>query len=508
MSRVSKNIAFNVIGQGAIVALGFWGTRLVFRQLGDEALGILYFAIAIYAVLTPILDLGVSSTVVREVASHLKTDPEYVLRLICTSTLFYWCAYTVLAACVWVIAPWLVSQWIHLRTLDVSVAVHAFRVLALGLLLMLPRSLYSNLLRGVERMEFNNAIDVTTIALQQGGTILVIILGGGVVEIAYCYLISLVLSILAYIATAAQFFSFRAFLPGFYRDVVRKNLAFTSHVGAYSFLAMIQMEADKVLVSKLVPVGLLGFYGVAQTMVARVSRIPAAVSQAAFPRFSSLFHHHDRAGLLREYRRLQDLVCYGLVPVFAAIIFASKPLFTYLLSAQAARILLLPTILLCLGWYMNGTLNIPAILALAVGRADIGARQNLYALFLVLPVTVGLIWKGGLVGAGLSFVMYHFFAYSYGARRTASECLGMHPRDWYFHVGSILGLASATYGAIWLILNLSSQTSVSSLVVAYGLASAAYVYAAYLVVGDELREGFVSWRGRVAGGMLRYISSN
>lgn len=510
MSRVSKNILFNLIGQVLIVALGFWGTRLVFRQLGDEALGILYFAIAIYAVLTPIIDLGISSTVVREVASHVDNDREYVVRLTRTSALLYWVSYALLGVAIWMATPWLVSHWISIRTMDVAVAVKALRVLALGLLLVLPRSLYSNLVRGVQRMEFNNLIDTSTIAFQQAGTILIVSHSGGLIEIADCYLASFLLSIVVYIVTAANFLPWRTFLPGFSADVIRQNSSFTSRMAAYSLLATIQLESDKVLVSRLVPVDLLGFYGVAQTVVVRLGRVTAAVTQAAFPNLSALFHSRNQAGLMREYRRLQDLVCYGMVPVFAALIFAARPMFTYLLNAQAAQILLLPTALLCLGWYMNGTLNIPSTVSLAVGRPDISVWQNVYALGVVNPVAVVLIWKWGLVGAGLSCVFYHLFAYSYGARRIASECLEMDPRDWYLHVLKILALASGTYGVAWLVfrLNSRSESSIILLTFAFGVASAAYLCGAYLSIGKELREGVEGWRSKMRGGVLRYTGSD
>jgi O-antigen/teichoic acid export membrane protein len=499
---------FNLMGQALILGLGFWGTRLVFHRLGEDTLGILYFTIAMYAVLIPVLDLGVSSTVVREVASHLDTDPEYVVRLSRTSTLFYWVSYAVLAVAIWLAAPWLVSRWITLRTLSQSVAVQSLRILGLSFVLMLPRSLYSNLLRGVERMEFNNVIDVGTTALQQGGTILVVIRGGGLVVIAYLYMASIVLSNLAYIVTVSRFFSLRAFLPGFYRDVVRRNSSFTSRVGAYSLLAMVQMESDKAILSKLVSVGLLGFYGVAQSMVARVNRITGAVTQAAFPNLSALFHTRDHDAFIRQYRRLQDLVCYGTVPVFAGITFAAHPVFAYLLNAQAAKMLLWPTVLLCLGWYMNATLNIPAIVSLAAGRPDIGAWQNFYALFIVTPPTIVLIWKWGLLGASLSVVFYHLYAYSYGARRVSSECLGIRPRDWYLHVVKIAVLVLATYGVAWSVLSAMGQRSITSLACAYGLASVGYLGAAYLAMGDELRAGLAAWRQRIAGGLPRFSHSH
>jgi O-antigen/teichoic acid export membrane protein len=503
MSRVSKNIIFNLIGQALIVGLGFVGTRLVFSRLGEESLGILYFALAIYAVITPLLDMGLSSTLIREVASHLNTDPQYVFRLSQTSTLFCWAGYLVLGAAIWLGTPWLVLHWISIKTLDATTAEHALRILALSLLLMLPRSLYSNLLRGVQRMEFNNFIDVGTIAVHQLGTVLVVMLGGGIVQIAYCYLATLLLSNVAYMVVAARFFPWRSLFPGFSRDVVRRNFSFTSHMAAFAVLGTIQMESDKALISKFLPIGLVGFYGVAQTLVARVSRVPGAVNQAAFPNFSARFGNDDHAGLMREYRRLQDLVCYGLVPIFAVIIFAARPLFTYLLSAQAAKLLFLPTVFLCFGWYMNGTLHVPFALSLAVGRPDINAKLNFYALFLVLPLTVGLIWKLGLVGAGVASVVYNLFAYIYAVRRWTSECMGTPPRDWYLHVLKILALGSATYGTAWFALALAAQDSVVPLVIGYILASVAFLYAGYQGLGPDLREGFDTWRAKLAEGVSR-----
>jgi O-antigen/teichoic acid export membrane protein len=503
MSQLSKNIIFNLIGQALIVGLGFMGTRLVYRQLGEEALGILYFALAVYAVLTPLLDMGISSTVVREVASHLNMDSGYVVRLTRTSTLFYWSTYLALSLVIWLTSPWLVSHWINLKTLDTSVAVSSLRILALSLLLMLPRSLYSNLLRGVQRMEFNNLIDVGTTALHQGATIVVVLSGGGLVEIAYCYLGTLLVSNLVYIVVAARFVPWQAFLPGLSRDVITRNLSFTSHMAAFAVLAMIQMESDKALVSKLLPVALVGFYGVAQTMVARVGRVPGAVNQAAFPNFSARFHEGNHVALMREYYRLQDLVCYGLVPIFAGVVFAARPLFTFLLNERAAHLLMLPTALLSLGWYMNGTLNVPFVLSLAVGRPDINARLNFYALFLVLPITIYLIWRFGLVGAGLSSVVYHIYAYAYVVRRWTSECMGFAARLWYLHILKILFFAAATYGVGWLLLALTGLSSIVSLVVAYLAASAAFLYFSYQAVGADLREGFNGWWTKLAGDGLR-----
>jgi O-antigen/teichoic acid export membrane protein len=508
MSRVPRNIVFNLIGQFLIVLLGFWGIRVVYRRLGDEALGILYFALAMNSLLTPLVDLGISSTVVREVARSLRGDAEYVVRLARTTAAFYWGGYAFLSAAVWVAAPWLVTRWIHLKTMVPAEAILSLRLLALAMLLMLPRSLYSNLLRGVERMEFNNAIDVSMSALRHGGTIVVVLMRGGLVGIAYFYLACFALNVVLYALAAARFFPWRAFLPRAFADVIRQNAVFASRMGAYTLLGAVQMESDKAIVSGLVPVGMLGFYGVAQTTVARANQIPGAVMSAALPRLSAIFHDDDHQGFVREYSRLQDLVCYSMVPVSAAVVFGARPLFTYLLDAHAAQVVFVPIVLLCLGFFMNGSLYMPSAVALAAGRPDIGARQNFYALLTITPITILLIWKWKLVGAGLSVVVYHLFAYGYAARRIAAECLGFAPGEWHLRVLKVVAAAAISYGAVWAVLMRGGREALASMMVAYLLASALYATIAFRAVGPEMRQGLLGWKNFMWAAVTRAVRSN
>jgi hypothetical protein len=174
--------------------------------------------------------------------------------------------------------------------------------------------------------------------------------------------------------------------------------------------------------------------------------------------------------------------------MFAAIPFAARPLFTFVLNAEAARMLLWPVTFLSIGFCMNGTMSIPYVFSLAVGKPEIAARTNFYALFAVLPVTVLLVYEFGIAGAGFSWVFYHLFAYAYMMPRTCSECLGMPVRKWYLHVFKVFALAGLTYGGAWVIMRCIASFSILSLAVGYAIASIAYVAAAYRLIGEELRE--------------------
>ena len=136
---------------------------------------------------------------------------------------------------------------------------------------------------------------------------------------------------------------------------------------------------------------------------------------------------------------------------------------------------------------MNGISTIPYIFSLAVGNPGISAKANFYALFVVLPVTVILIYFFGLVGAGLSWIFYHIFGYFYGIPKICRECIEISVWGWYWHMLRIFVFAGITYGVAWFILGEIGNRSILSLASAYVGASIVFLVGSYFMIGKELR---------------------
>jgi O-antigen/teichoic acid export membrane protein len=238
MPRLTRNIIYNLIGQGLLLVLGFVAVKYVFKELGEDALGIIYFTLMMNAVLVGVLDLGIFTTTVREVSVHFNDEPGYIGELIRTASLFCWSAYVLLAVAVYFGAPLLVEKWIYLKTMDPGTATHVMRVLGIGALIAFPRSLYTSLFRGLQRMEFNNIIDVGTTALQQLGVIVILAFGGKLflafggklLPVVYWLAASFGLGMLCYVLCAQRFFPWSALVPGFFTAVVRRNLRYSSNL--------------------------------------------------------------------------------------------------------------------------------------------------------------------------------------------------------------------------------------------------------------------------------------
>ena len=488
MTRLTKNIIYNVTGQSLVLVLSLIAVRFLFRRLGDDVFGIIFFNITLTTVLSSALELGVSSTIVREVSSRIDSGPDYVRSLVRTASTLYWGAGILLVVVIWITAPLVVTHWINLRTIDAQTAANMLRVMSATSLVALPRALYASVIRGRQMMHLNNAIDVGSALALQAGILAVLLAGGGVYVVAAWISINALLTIAAYMITAAGLVGWPSMSPTLPRQVIRQNMGFTGHMMVISSLSLVHTQSAQVIVSKLLPIAEFGFYSFAWSTVNRAALVTTAAAQAAFPSFSGIFAEGDTPRLMQQYRKLQDLVCYATLPLFTGICFAALPVYGYVFNAAVAHRLLLPTAFLALGSWMNGTLTVPYTLSVAMGRPQIAARTTTIALFVVLPVTVVLIFAFGLPGAGFSWVFYNLFVYAYMVPRICRECLQTSPWTWYGHVARVLGLASVTYGVAWLVVSAVGMFTLPVLVVAYIAATAAFALGANTLIGADLKE--------------------
>src|SRR6267378_2737642 len=221
MSTLRRNILYNVGGQGLLMLLGLVAVRLVFRQLGADAFGIILFAQSMGLVLVSVLELGISSTIVREVAAHMRDDSRYVWDLLRTGTSIYWSGYLVVASLAVLGSGWLATHWLTLQSFQPEQAARLMQILAVGVLLVLPRSLYGSLFRGLQLMQVTNAVEVGALTLQLLGTIGILALHGDAFAVAWFLTAGYAASIVAYVILAHRAsVPAMAFIPGYRPAIV------------------------------------------------------------------------------------------------------------------------------------------------------------------------------------------------------------------------------------------------------------------------------------------------
>lgn len=487
MSKLSKNIIYNFVGQSVLLVLGFLSVKYVYKLLGEDALGIIYFAATLNVILCGVLEKGLNATTVREISSHYGTDSDYIRDFLRTGAALCFVIYIFFVVLVYIATPVLVEKWINLKSMDAGTAVDILRILGISSLLAFPRSFYASAFRGLQRMEFNNVIDVAISFLQQAGTIVILMAGGGVYAVAgwfgFCYFTG----VLSYAVAASFFFPGKALLPGFSTDVFRKIKGFAARTASISVLAVVHKQVDKVVMSKMLTIGMVGYFGFAYGTASKAGIIVSAVSNAAYPSFSELFKSGDSEGLKRQYLKLQEFISLATVPVFAAVIFAAIPLTTYLFNEDVARTLFLPFLFLGIGFYLNGTLNLLYQLTLAVGRPDIGMRSNFYALFIVTPLTVLLSYYFGTTGAALSWIVFNVYVYIYFLPIVCREFFRENLLRWYLKEMRFFAIAIFGYGAVWAALRHAGTFGLIGFSAAYLAGTMVFLSVAVFFINEDLR---------------------
>ena len=493
MSKLSKNIIYNTVGQGSLLIFSFIAVKYIFKQLGEDTLGIIYFTAMLNALLSSLAQMGISTTTVREISSHYRVEKEYIYNLIRTLSLFYWSFYFIIGILIYYYSPIIVDKWINLKTIDKETAVFMVKILGIASIIALPKSLYISLFRGIERMEFNNAIEVITTGIQQLGVIILLSFKATLYQVVYWYAACYYARILIYILFVVQFFSIKALIPGFSLSVIKRNLDFSVKMILSSIISRIYVHADRIIISKLLPISTLGYYSIAYNSCVKGRALAWNISVAAFPNLSSIQRRENHIILISQYRKLQDLICYGMIPIYGFIIFIFLPVFSYILTKEIAQSLLLPVVLLCLGFYMQNTGNIPHYFSLAVGKPEISLRLNLYVLIINLPLTFILIFYFGLTGAALSVISSRIISYSYGVPRICKECLKITPREWYAHVLRVFILSTLTYGIAWIVTLINGKFTFLALLTSYIVSTLAFLTGTFYMIGNELRTTMFSY---------------
>jgi O-antigen/teichoic acid export membrane protein len=456
-------------------------------MLGEDGFGIIYFSTTLNVILCGVLEKGLNATTVREISSHYISDFDYICKFMRTSLTFCLGVYIIFSIFIYAAAPFLVERWIKLSNMDLATAADTIRIMGLSLLLAFPRSLYASAFRGLQKMQYNNIIDVSMSFLQQSGTIVILVFGGDIYSVScwfgFCYLSGLT----AYMFAAHFFFSSKALIPGFYVDVLINVRRFAALTASGSVLAVVHKQIDKVVLSKVLTIGNVGYYGFAYGTLSKAGIIVSAISYAAYPAFSELFILEDSDGLKKQYLKLLELISLTTIPIFAAVIFAAIPVTTYLLNQNIALTLFPCFLFLGIGFYFNGTLNLLYQLTLAINRPDISMRSNFFALFIVTPITIALTYFFGATGAAISWVAFNIYTYIYCLPKICKIFLKEKTIKSYIKAIQFFLVAIPSYGTAWLFLEQFGNFSIVGYFSAYLGGTVAFISIAAFIVGEDLR---------------------
>lgn len=445
MSRVRRNILANYTGTVVSALLSILFVPLYIRFLGVESYGLLGIFATLTAIFAP-LDAGLSATTARSLA-RMNAEPESagdMRTLVRSLEVLYWGTAVAIGLAIMALAPFIATRWLHGSTLPVSTIRNAILTMGAAAAMRWPMTLYAGGLGGLQQQVTGNAIIIVSAALGGLGGVAVLALVSPTMTAFMLWQ----LVIFAGQTFACAFFLYRRLPAGearFDADVVRATWRSASGLGLIAVIAVVITQTDKIVLSKLLPLKIFGYYTIAGVITAHLYRLGMPVSQALFPRFTELMAKGDEATLRSTYHRGAQLVSGLVFPVaFILALFSHEILLLWTQRADVADHSSLTLSLLVAGTAAHMLMLLPWQLQLAAGWLRLTLIVTSIEAVLLTAGVIVLGSRYGGPGAAAAWLIANLFYVTTTTFFMHRRLLRGEERTWYLtDVGRPLLAAAA-----------------------------------------------------------------
>lgn len=436
MSLPKKNILANFAGSiwTALISIVF--IPIYIKYMGVEAYGLIGFFTTIQSFFV-IIDMGLSTTMSREMArlSSLTNKEDEIYSTSKTLELTYWMAAIGFGLVVVVAAPLITSRWLNAEQLSLSDIKSAIVLMGVSLTFQLPSSVYSGGLAGFQKQILLNKINITVATIRAFGALIALILFSDKIKAFFGWQI-----IISVIQTLLMAYYFNRLLPEpisrslKYKETIKKIWRFSAGVTITTFMAIIFMQIDKIVLSKMLSLKTFGYYMIASSLSAAVYRVVTPVSSVTMPRFTELITMKNYEALTTTYHNACKLVSILIMPAISVgILFSREILLLWTKDVSIAENSHMVLSLLLFGTMFNALYHIPYSLQLASGWNRLGLYSTTISALFVVPMTILAVRKFGADGAASVWVILNLFYVFLVVQIMHMKLLKAEKLNWYLY---------------------------------------------------------------------------
>jgi O-antigen/teichoic acid export membrane protein len=414
---LKQNILANYASQIYVTVIGIVMVPLYIRYLGTEAYGLVGF-FAMLQVWFQVLDMGLTPTMARESARFNggaigATQLRRLLRAM--EGIFVGIAMLGaigLAACSGMIAErWLKVQQLPIQEVQLSIA-----LIAVIVALRWVSGLYRGAITGFEKLVWLGGFNIVFATVRFVLVIPFFIYVGATPTKFFAY--QLLLAIIELLVLVMQTYRLLPPMNGRHGvpwqwDALRDVVKFSISISLASLAWVMATQADKLLLSKLLPLTEYGYFTLVALVAGGILAVSSPISGALLPRLTKLNAAGNFAGLLEIYRLATQLVVAVAVPAALVLcLFPDKVLWAWtgnpVLMEKVAPVLTLYS----LGSCISVIAAFPYYLQYAKGNLQLHLLGSLLFVMVSIPILIYTAGSLGMVGAGWAWLLSNVLYFS------------------------------------------------------------------------------------------------
>lgn len=426
-------------------------TPIYLHKLGLEAMGLVGLWTTVRAFLIR-LDFGMSTTLNREFAAARSGGATWQdgWSFLKSFELISWGLAIIGAFLFAVFAPLSAYHWLNLSQEALRTAIPSLVLLGLAAAFQLPTILYQGGLIGLEKQVPMNLVIIGFSLFRDIGSVVALTIFPATTVTLFAW---------QALASLGQTLTQRALLTsslperplrrGINYSLLRSRSSFTAGTGLISFTVMFIGLADRVVLTKIVPMALFGVYSLAQTVAGAILILVSPLSTALFPRFVSFAIKNDEAGLSKMYHTVSQVISLAVFPLSALLVFfPAAVLFAWTGKADVGEAGALTLAVLAAATGLNALLYLPLEAQLAHKWTSLTLTVNTVSVVIYVPLLIYLANNQGILGAALAILTLmvgQVIVIPYLVHRRLMRSEGLR---WYLNDVAIPGIFAFVLGGL------------------------------------------------------------
>jgi O-antigen/teichoic acid export membrane protein len=398
----TRSIAANLVGKLWSGLANFVFVPFYIRYLGIEAYGLVGFFASLLAIFA-LLDMGAGTALSRQLATFAVTpgEPGRAATLVRSLEYVYLLIAVLLGAGTFLAAPWLAHTWLNPVGLSLPATITALRLMAVVAALRWPVALYTAALVGLQRQVALNVLTTVVVTLQGVGALVVLQVVSPTIQAFFTWQVAVAaMQLCVFLVVVWRSLGGVAAEPRFSTQSLRQIVRFAAGVAGITGTSILLTQADKVILSKYLPLQEFGYYTLSWSIANVFSLVSMAFYTGLLPSLAQLTAPAREQDLIRLYHRGCQLLAVLTVPAAFAVAFFSEPLLKlYIRSPEIAFRSHGLLSVLVIGNLLLSMMVLPLALQLAHGWTKLSLYKNIVAVMVFVPAMSLVVPRFGALGA-------------------------------------------------------------------------------------------------------------
>lgn len=431
---LKRDALANYLGQawGAAMALAF--IPVYIRYLGIESYGLVGLFAVIQTCMT-LLDFGMTPTLNREMAKFRASivPAKEIIDLLRTFEIVVAVLGGAIFLGLWGASDWLARDWLKPSAVTAQEASLAISVMALVVATRFVESVYKGALLGLGKQVWFNSVASVFATLRWAGAAAAVAF---VSPTLYAFFLTqAIVSLGSLLVLAAKVWRTLPALPvrpRFSRPALRSVQRFAAGMAGLSVLTLVLTQADKIILSRLLPLGDFAYYTLVATICSAVYLLVAPLTQALFPRLVALHASQEKSRFASLYHLASQTVTVLVAPLCMVLVLHGAGL-VFLWSGDAALAHNSGSLLsvFALGAFLNALMYMPSQAQVAAGWTGLQLRMNALASIVLVWALLVYVPRFGVMGAAVIWVGLNVFYVIFGIAFMHQRILEGEMKRWY-----------------------------------------------------------------------------